>query len=121
MKTTILISIFAFLFGGVYSQTGNQNQTIKAEFKVFGECGMCKTRIEKAAKVDGVISAEWNESTKILKVVYQPSKIKIETIHKNIAMVGHDTELEKSDDGIYNQLPSCCKYDRKIIHKGHKH
>lgn len=115
MKTTILITILALVFGSGYAQSGGSNQLTTSEFKVFGECGMCKTRIEKAAKVDGVISAEWNESTKILKVVYQPSKITIETIHKNIAKVGHDTELEKADDGIYNKLPSCCKYDRKKL------
>ena len=121
MKTTILITILALVFGNGYAQSGKSNQPTTSEFKVLGECGMCKSRIEKAAKVDGVSSAEWNESTKILKVVYQPSKINVETIHKNIAKVGHDTELEKADDEIYNKLPSCCKYDRKISPKGHKH
>lgn len=121
MKTTILISIFAFLFGGVYSQTGNQNQTIKAEFKVLGECGMCKTRIEKAAKTDGVTSAVWDIKTKVLKVEYLSSKIKVDTIHKNIAKAGHDTEKEKADNGVYDKLPACCKYERNVIHHGHKH
>ncbi len=121
MKTTVLITILTLVFGNGYAQSGKSNQQTTSEFKVLGECGMCKARIEKAAKADGVSLAEWNESTKILKVVYQPSKVKIETIHKSIAKVGHDTELEKAYDGIYNQLPSCCKYDRKIIQIGHNH
>ena len=121
MKTTLLISIFAFIFGSAYSQTGNQNQTSKAEFKVLGECGMCKTRIEKAAKTDGVTSAVWDIKTKVLKVEYLPSKIKVNTIHKNIAKAGHDTEKEKADNDVYDKLPACCKYERSVIHQGHKH
>ena len=112
MKTTILISIFAFFFGSAFSQKGNQNQAGTTEFKVLGECGMCKARIEKAAKTDGVTSAVWDEKTKILKVEYLPSKIKVETIHKNIAKAGHDTDKEKADDAVYNKLPACCKYER---------
>ena len=121
MKTTILIAIFAFAFGGVFSQTGKQNQTSNTEFKVLGECGMCKARIEKAAKTDGVTSAVWSKETKILKVAYLPSKIKVETIHKNIAKVGHDTDKEKADDSVYNNLPACCKYERSMNHQEHKH
>ena len=121
MKTAIIISILAFIFGNAYSQTGNQTQAVKAEFKVLGECGMCKTRIEKAAKTDGVTSAVWNKETKILKLEYLPSKIKVETIHKNIAKAGHDTEKAKADDAVYSKLPSCCKYERSANHQQHKH
>lgn len=121
MKTTILITILSLVFGNGYAQSGKSNQPATSEFKVLGECGMCKTRIEKAAKTDGVISAEWNETTKILKVVYHPSKIKVETIHKNIAKVGHDTEKERANDTVYSKLPACCKYKRSINHIEHKH
>lgn len=114
MRTTILISIFAFIFGSAHSQTGYQNQTSTTEFKVLGECGMCKTRIEKAAKTAGVTSAAWDKETKILKVEYLPSKIKVETIHKNIAKAGHDTAKEKADATVYSKLPACCKYDRSM-------
>ncbi len=121
MKTAILISIFAFILGNGYSQNGNQGQTSKAEFKILGECGMCKTRIEKAAKADGVTLANWDKETKILKVEYLPLKISVETIQKNIAKVGHDTEKEKADDAVYNKLPACCKYERSINHHEYKH
>lgn len=120
MKTTILISIIALIFGSAYSQTGNQNRTSVAEFRVLGECGMCKSRIEKAAKTEGVISAVWNEETKILKVEYMPSKIEVEAVHKNIAEAGHDTEMERADDAVYNRLPACCKYQRSVNHQEHK-
>jgi hypothetical protein len=85
MKTTILISFFAFIFGNAHSQTGNQNQPTTSEFKVYGECEMCKSRIEKAAKVDGVTSAIWDKETKILKVEFLPSKVKVEKVSTRIS------------------------------------
>ncbi len=50
-----------------------------------------------------------------------PNIIKVETIHKNVAKVGHDTELEKADDNIYNKLPRCCQYVRPKKQKDHQH
>jgi hypothetical protein len=60
-------------------------------FKVYGNCGMCEKRIEKAAKVEGVIKALWNVNTKIMTVWYNPDKIRNNDIQKNIADVGHDS------------------------------
>lgn len=83
-------------------------------FKVYGNCGMCKKRIEKAVTgIDGVKKAEWNEETKMITVTYDGHKIKLEDIHKKIASVGHDTEKFPADDAVYKKLPGCCKYDRK--------
>lgn len=82
-------------------------------FKVYGNCGMCKTRIEKAAKsLDGVSEAEWDMETKLFKVTYDPAKVKLEEIHNKIAGVGHDTDKVKAKDEVYNTLHGCCKYDR---------
>jgi len=114
MKTSFVLTIIAvFVIGGlVFPPSITANKTEKAEFKVFGKCGMCKARIEKAARTDGVISAVWTESTQILRLEYDPMTITLATIHKNIAKVGHDTELEKADDAVYDKLPECCKYER---------
>lgn len=79
-------------------------------FKVSGNCGMCESRIEKAAKIDGVNKADWNSKTKVLTLVYKPSKVKSDDIQKKIAAVGHDTPKFKATDKVYNSLPGCCKY-----------
>ena len=81
--------------------------------KVWGNCEMCKARIEKAAKTEGVSKAEWNQKTKVLTLVYNPSKVKNEDIQKKISAVGHDTEKFRADDKIFNSLPGCCKFERK--------
>jgi mercuric ion binding protein len=81
-------------------------------FKVWGNCEMCKARIEKAAKEEGVSSADWNIETKILTVSFDPAKTNLGAIEKKIADVGHDNEKYRADDKVYNALPECCKYKR---------
>ena len=78
--------------------------------KVGGNCESCKARIEKAAKVEGVTKADWNQKTKMLTLVYDPSKVKVIDIQKKIAAAGHDTPLFRVEAKVYNTLPSCCKY-----------
>lgn len=78
--------------------------------KVSGNCGMCKSRIETAAKIDGVSKAEWDSKSKILSVTLDPSKTTIEVVGKKVAAAGHDTEKVKADDKTYSSLPGCCKY-----------
>ena len=81
------------------------------KFKVSGACGMCKNRIEEAAKsLKGVKTAEWNLETKILTVSYNSKQLKLIDIHKVIANVGHDTDKIKADDKVYEKLPACCLY-----------
>lgn len=94
-----------------------QNKTIKTSFKVSGNCGMCKERIETALDTKGVKTAEWNVDNKMLQVVYDSSKISESQIRAKIVAVGHDTENEKAADSIYVNLPGCCLYrDNKNTH-----
>jgi copper chaperone CopZ len=79
-------------------------------FLVGGKCDMCKARIEKTAKVAGVSKADWNKQTKKLTLTYDPSKVKVSTVQKALAAVGHDAGPVKADDAVYAKLPGCCKY-----------
>jgi len=109
MKKQVLILTGLFLIGAmtVFAQSKTE------KFKVYGNCGMCKNRIEKAAKsVDSVTAAEWNKVTKMLELTYDESKTNIHKVHMAIAKVGHDTDMHKAKDEVYNNLPGCCKYDR---------
>jgi outer membrane receptor for ferrienterochelin and colicins len=82
-------------------------------FKVFGNCDLCKHRIEKAAKGKGVKTATWNADTKLLSLDYDPLITSPEKVQQRIADVGHDTELKKAKDLVYNELPDCCHYREK--------
>src|SRR5690349_4933070 len=79
-------------------------------FTVQGVCVQCKQRIQKALKIKGVNSANWNTETKIVTVTYQPSVVGLNDLHHTIAAVGHDTEKEKAPDAVYKALPECCHY-----------
>jgi len=91
----------------------NMSSTKTETIKVLGECETCQASIEKASKVDGVSKASWDKTTKLLTLVYDPSKVKSDDIQKKIAAVGYDTEKYKADDKAYAKLYSCCKYERK--------
>jgi periplasmic mercuric ion binding protein len=109
-KYFLIATMAMFVFTNSYSQTKSTTATKTEVIKVSGNCGMCKERIETAAKVDGVSQAEWNKDTKKLTLVYNPSKVRSEDVQKKIASAGHDTEKFKADDKSYNSLPGCCKY-----------
>lgn len=84
-----------------------------ATLAVAGNCGMCKARIEKAAKATkGVSSASWSSERQQLEVAYNPQVVDLTTISKNIAQKGHDTELVKASKKNYEQLHACCLYKR---------
>jgi len=116
MKTAkLFLTVFfsALMMVTVNGQDSGKKPSLKTEeIKVLGSCGMCKTRIEKAAKAEGVTEATWNSETKMLKVTYNPSVITIDAIQKKEAAVGHDTEKYRADNDVYAKLPACCHYER---------
>ena len=119
MKTNIL-SIFFFAVAIFCAQASfAQGKVVKANIKVFGNCGMCKERIETALDAGGVKVAAWDSKTKNLEVVYNSKKITELKIHELIAGVGHDTEKVKAKDDVYAKLPFCCLY-RDHDHSGMK-
>lgn len=124
MKTKVISLAALFMMGAVSVFAGNKTEKIK----VYGNCGMCENRIEKAVNaVDGVSKADWNKETKMLDVTFDDAKTDIHKVHMAVAAVGHDTDMHKAKNEVYNDLPSCCKYDRtaenatemKDMHKEH--
>ena len=82
--------------------------------KVSGECGMCKKKIEKAAKDAGATYALWNQDTKILTVKYNSTSTNTAKIEKKIAGVGYDTPDFKATEEAYKKLDECCQYERTL-------
>jgi copper chaperone CopZ len=97
----------------VFAQNGAEAQVgTTTKLKVYGNCGMCEKRIEKAAEIEGVSSAEWDAATQMLVVVFDAAKVKPSQIHSAVAAVGHDTDKVRADDKVYENLHGCCKYER---------
>ena len=127
MKKTILsVAIFAAIgFTSCNSQQkGKASKTSeKAEqlainnvtFGVRGNCGMCKSTIEKAANsLAGVSTAVWDVDQKKIAVSFDASKTTEMDIHNAIAASGYDTETAKGSETAYANLPGCCQYDHSM-------
>lgn len=125
MKTNIFILAFLCISAIAFSQTKpaepaasqDDAKVVTANIKVYGNCGMCKSRIETALDTKGIKQAKWNSQTKNLEVVYAPAKVTEQKIHELIAAVGHDTDKAKAKDEVYAKLPFCCLY-RDHDHSG---
>lgn len=106
-------SIMLLLIATIAFTTTNAQDTKTDTFKVWGNCGMCKKTIEKAAKIGGVEKADWNMETKVFTLVYNSVIISNEKVQKAIATAGYDTEKFTGEDKAYEKLPGCCQYERK--------
>lgn len=97
--------------------------SVKSEvIKVNGNCGMCKSRIEKAVNsMEGIEAASWNKETQELQVKYDEGKATTMQIQTSLAMAGHDTEMFSASDKKYAELPGCCQYERNENRKVMNH
>jgi mercuric ion binding protein len=109
MKLFRIIPVMAICFalaGTIAAQTTTES------FNVSGNCGMCKTKIEKAAKDAGATTASWNVEAKTLTVTYNSSTTNTAKIQQKIADVGYDNAGFTAKNEAYEKLHACCKYDR---------
>lgn len=100
LSTILLVTIFS-----AYAQT-------PTKLKVSGNCGMCKSSIEKAAKSAGAKTASWDMDAKLLTLVFDGTT-NLDKIETAIAAIGYDTEHKKASKATYDALEECCKYDRE--------
>jgi len=107
MKKLILLGGFMMAF--VFS-TNAQTTT---KLKVSGNCGMCKSSIEKAATSAGAKTANWDMDAKLLTLIFD-SKTNLDKIETAIAAFGYDTEHKTATKASYDALHECCKYEREV-------
>lgn len=114
-KIVLLIAAVTLLL----SAKAQVQKPITTSFKVYGNCGQCKERIETALDTRGVKQAIWNVKTKQLEVTYQPDKISLQQIQQRILASGHDLDTLQAPDATYVELPECCLY-RNPLKKTHE-
>lgn len=107
MKIMIAISV-------LLSTTSNaQIKNAKTEsVKIYGNCGMCETKIEKAGNIKKIANVDWNQETQMATLTYDATKTNQDEILKRIALVGYDSDKFLAPDDVYNNLHGCCQYDR---------
>jgi copper chaperone CopZ len=128
MKKVILsVAILAaMVFTSCKNEAKKETKTVTTEvskdiamtdlsFGVRGNCGMCKSTIEKAANgVDGVGTATWDGDKKKMDVSFDAAKTDAMAIQIAIAASGYDTEKVAGSEEAYKGLPGCCKYDHEM-------
>lgn len=80
--------------------------------KINGNCGMCKSTIEKAGNIKKVAQVDWNKDTKTAVLTYDSTKTNQDEILKRIALAGYDSDQFLAPDDVYAKLPECCQYER---------
>ncbi len=80
--------------------------------KIYGNCGMCESTIEKAGNIKKVAEVDWNKDTKLASITYDSTKTNQDEILKRIALAGYDSDKFLAPDDVYAKLPECCLYER---------
>lgn len=95
-----------------------QIQNEKSEVvKVYGNCNMCKKRIEKAANIKNKVYAIWDTETKLVTISYDSVKTNLPDILKRIALAGYDSDMYRASVDAYKKLHACCQYERPPVVK----
>lgn len=111
----LTFSLALFIVFGVTTMFA---QTKKETVTVYGNCASCEKRIETAANaVPGISDAAWSKETKKMAFTIDTTKTNKHIVQLAISKVGHDTEMHRAKDDVYNALPSCCKYERAPVKK----
>ncbi|SNB43717.1 putative protein likely involved in heavy metal transport (Copper)/detoxification [Flavobacterium psychrophilum] len=108
----ILVTITVLL--SVVVSNAQIKNSVTETVKVYGNCGMCKTKIEKVGSVKKIAKVIWNEDKKMATLTYDAKKTNQDEILKRIALVGYDSDKFLAPDNVYSKLPGCCQYDREV-------
>ena len=105
MAITVLLS---------FTACNAQIKNAKTEsVKIYGNCGMCETTIEKAGNKKKIAKVDWNKDTKMATITYDAKRTTQDEILKRIALSGYDSEKFLAPNDVYAKLPDCCQYERK--------
>jgi copper chaperone CopZ len=105
----IMVATFVLLSITINAQVKNsKTETVK----IYGNCGMCETKIEKAGTIKKVATVDWNQETQMATLTYDATKTNQDEILKRIALAGYDSDKFLAPDDVYSNLHGCCQYDR---------
>lgn len=117
IKTKLFALLIGFLFTSLlYAQeteSNTESSSVTETFTVYGNCGMCEKTIETSLNdITSISKGDWNKETDLMTVVYDSTRINLDSIKQKIADVGYDSDSHRAKDAVYNNLPGCCQYDR---------
>lgn len=111
MKSIKILMAITVLLSGTACNAQIKNSKTET-VKIYGNCGMCETTIEKAGSKKKVAKVDWNKDTKMATITYDATKTNQADILKRIALAGYDSDSFLAPDDVYAKLPECCQYER---------
>jgi cation transport ATPase len=116
MKTNAFVSVIIFtlvvMVGFSATCFGQQKKTDTIQIKTSAVCGMCKDRIEGTMAYEkGVKSSVLDVDTKVVTIVYNPSKTTPDKLRTTLSKLGYDADNVPAVKSAYDKLPACCKKD----------
>ena len=108
--TKILIAISLLLSATACNAQIKNSKT--ETVKIYGNCGMCESTIEKAGNLKKVANVDWDKDTKMATITYDATKTNQDEILKRIALAGYDSDKFLAPTDVYAKLPECCQYER---------
>jgi copper chaperone CopZ len=106
------VAVIALLLSATFASAQIKNSKTE-NVKIFGNCGMCETKIEKAGNLKSTATVDWDKDGKIAVITYDTTKTNQDEILKRIALAGYDSEKFLAPENAYDKLPGCCQYDRE--------
>lgn len=111
MEKSLIFFVFTLLC--YYTECNAQIKNIKTEsVKIYGNCSMCETTINKSGSQKNTSEVYWNKQSKLATITYDSTKTTSDKILKRIANSGYDSDRFRAPDNIYNSLHGCCQYKR---------
>ncbi len=104
-----MVAICVLLSTSIHAQIKNAKTE---KVKIYGNCGMCETKIEKAGNIKKIANVDWNHETQMATITYDATKTNQDEILKRIALVGYDSDKFLAPDDVYDNLHGSCQYDR---------
>ena len=108
LEYMMIVSIVLSTMAGNAQIKNQRTETVK----IYGNCGMCESIIEKAGNLKNLTNVDWDKETKMATISYDSLKTSKEEILKHIALVGYDSDIFLAPDDTYSSLPGCCQYER---------
>ncbi|MBU6342260.1 MAG: heavy-metal-associated domain-containing protein [Bacteroidetes bacterium] len=112
IRKALHLNLFLMVLLFLNSCDAQIKNTTTVQAKVFGNCEMCQKTIQKAAFVKGEAKAVWSPDTQIAEITFDSTKTNLEAVLKRIAEAGYDNQRFTAPQAAYDNLPSCCQYDR---------
>jgi copper chaperone CopZ len=110
LKKIMMVALIVLSITKIDAQIKNTKTEV---VKIYGNCGMCKSKIEKAGSLKNIAQVSWDKETKMATLSYDGSKTNKEEILKRIALAGYDSDTFLAPDKAYSSLDDCCQYDRE--------